>query len=127
MKRKILTVLMSFFGLHLFSNQFSEVISYSIDEWKESLVFEPFSYFIAIISFIVSFLAFSKIIFVLLKPIINRETKHEKIFYAIFITLTILVYRFSAVLVLIFAIGYAIMESIEYSKRVQRYSRREKN
>ena len=124
MKDRLIVLCAGVIFLFFFSKRFftlQEAVSYSM---VKSLVFEPFTWFMALLLLIISFLCFSKILFYFLLP---QAFKYEKTLYTICFVGILLVYKQAAAIVLIFAALYAIMDAYEYSKRVRKYKRRGNN
>ncbi|MBU9723982.1 MULTISPECIES: hypothetical protein [Bacillaceae] len=127
MRRITILVLLSIIGLHIFSTKFNEIFfPFSSLYMMESLVFEPFSWFFALIGFMISFLSFAKMIFKLQFPLLKRTDRIEKIVYLIVIVISILLYRVPALVVLLVSIIYASMDMNDHSKKIKRYLSKEK-
>ncbi|MDQ0257671.1 hypothetical protein J2S74_005133 [Evansella vedderi] len=122
MGKKLLYYCCGWISVLVFSNQFYFLLSSSSPEIMESLVFEPFSWFVAVLFFVIGVLSISRLIFYTFFP---NSKRVEKLIYGFTFLVMIILYRVAALAIVGVAVIYAIMEGIDYSKRIQRYKRRE--
>ncbi|MDG5787630.1 hypothetical protein QA612_08985 [Evansella sp. AB-P1] len=122
MKNRALWLLSGLVSLHIVNNNWNEYRRLSKILLIESFVFEPFTWFFTILFFIVAFLSFSKVIFYSFFPLIN---KYERFFIWFIFLLSIILYKLVAILIIIIAFVYAIMDAADYSRRMHRYSKGE--
>ncbi|UTR09597.1 hypothetical protein MM300_17100 [Evansella sp. LMS18] len=122
MKQRLLILAGGLIGLAVFSGHYNTFMEVGGEAFLASVVFEPFSWFLAIISFAAGFLCLGRILFYFLLP---SNFFLEKWLYLTALLTMLFLYRYTALLILSLAVLYAIMEAAAYNKRLARYKRRE--
>ncbi|WP_078596946.1 hypothetical protein [Evansella clarkii] len=123
MKQRFLILAGGLIGLAVFSGHYNTFMEVGGEAFLASIVFEPFTWFLATISFTAGFLCLGRILFYFLLP---SKIFLEKWLYLMALLSMLFLYRHAALLVLSLAVLYAIIEAAAYNKRLARYKRREK-
>ncbi|SDY85902.1 hypothetical protein SAMN05421736_1047 [Evansella caseinilytica] len=123
MRKRLLLFVLYWLGMHVFANKYFTVNDATKTEIAESLFFEPFSWFWALLFFVVSFISLSKLMFICL---IGLVAKQELLSYSGMLVVSIVLYRQAAIIVLLVAIVYAFLEGNDYKKKIGRYRGRER-
>lgn len=121
MRKKLLFYLGGWAGVLIFSNQVYFILYSSSHEIMESLVFDPFTWFIAVLFFVIGMLSISKLIFYSLFPHVKM---FEKLIYGFSFLTMIILYRGPATVIILTAILYAILEVNDYTKKLRKYRER---